>query len=1825
MNRAVQRPPNTRQIRPRRYTGDWSYEAVRERLSRRQTGPVTRDASGRSVWLSGASTVIALVLFQLSAAAATVIGTFADATGTPTTYTIRFQPLSTPTLSGSSVITSVAQSTSATDGILGIVLQPGDYEVRVGAKDAFTISVPTTDGTYNISSLITSDITYRYQYAPILESQVATSTHAGRVRLMSDDPGGDPVVYTVGGVDALIYGITNSLVAGSVTTPTAYITTGVAGTLSVTNLTAASVVTPSASAAAGQFGAVTVTNSIVSGSVQTPSASAAALLTGSATVTNAVRAGSVSSPLTTVVAGQFGDVTVTNAISASSGTIATLSSTAATATSASVRDLSLGNALPISQGGTGHRTQLLSRSALAARAADSADIDGSVIHYTVNTLTPARLESGEWNVTGSDMPATYLDGVWVLNPYLVDYDPYFGQRDCVVLPPTGCTSITFTATVSLLPGDASAVPRIAVTDRNISTTIAEDSDTLTALAPTATLTCTASVTAGTEYMVFIQAQAPGITGGPYRFRVHSFSVVPNGATGVFASDFVRVDLQRPMNSPVTERIYGHSYSGYNGSPVEIYDDCLPECGPLSGWRGVLSGTTNVVIEYSGLPESMNYYRIGIVTNDTAAVMHAPSSTNMSHWVADLDGSSNLVQIVGSAQVRGTPGTGINGNRIRAFYVPASAQIEPKPSSVLTVLGDSISCGYAAGYPINNGWVARIRRDAHGGVNLYGYGGQYLMEACVTNASAVVSDLVSAKAHLYWIALGANEYSFASATPTQCYNALTNFLTRLISTDPQAIVWVASPTIQNPATANGLGYTLAQYQTAIYNAAVYVESLWPLQVIAVDGNSLLSVGNLADNVHPGSAGHLEMYTAIKSILEARRDYTDLVSASGDPTKLTRTLASIAAGGTGATNTVEAAANLRVPYMVSTVADLAALGTNAPSTVTVLGARGGNFERFAASTYTADSGTVFDGVGCQWVREGRGVAPLQPLWFAATVTEGLRLALASVEAGYLPKHIVIPEGRYDLYRENDLVYTTTTTRALLRFGAAAFDGLIIEGAGQAATVLYCSKNYYGAYSLSSFFKAASNINQAAGTLAPAFEFRNLTLDTATEDIAYEVRTSVVSATPNNITIATFNAGNSYTDHEGTVRTAATGNRLLLYGQTAAAENGVYVVGATEGTTARATDFDEDSEWAASWRLADTLGTRAFYWTRPAEFTLNATDADIKQTPMRLAVSHGEDSDGVNIPSYVRFTGVTFTNCVFHYLSIYRTKEATFKDCISYGDLPDRAEQVEGFFLNTTDAPILFADCVFRDSHRQKHIYAATYASFTMTGCRAINNAVVVSTRKGHTIISDCQFEGGENSATTGIESQIGLDSTTGVRGGITIVNNHFKDIRGVQAILLNNSTDFIVSGNTYQTDATYVPANSTLLRLYNNTSNGRVDNNQISLGGVPYSTCYKGRLINLEAAGNTNIFASGNITRGVSQFVRFSITPSTSQLVLDGPNYAYWVAYDGWFENGSTVRSANHKNVIPLQTGFLYGTDEYGTEVRAALPAIGSVLTPERLTNAIPPGTFGASLVNLRENQGESMWRAVTATNWVVPTNNWTCISPGAVLHWSGNSLALTASNVNSATSITMRFLTNAVPGQEYTIEGFAIANEVCNLTTSTAWTNTIWQCPQYLDTTMRPFKVTFITSTTNGVLLGRDGRNTLSDILTVSNVTLSTGRYFGTPDGIRIHPSPRNAGLAWHKAQLQTTYGVKTVGAVTDWIRPEADLVVLVPDSDYVLTSVPQVLPGAWIGQVIRLTGANASSVTITDFGTHAGSGWKSLVSTNTVVTTNVVKTALWNGANWIEF
>ena len=90
------------------------------------------------------------------------------------------------------------------------------------------------------------------------------------------------------------------------------------------------------------------------------------------------------------------------------------------------------------------------------------------------------------------------------------------------------------------------------------------------------------------------------------------------------------------------------------------------------------------------------------------------------------------------------------------------------------------------------------------------------------------------------------------------------LTDLTTALPSAKIYCASPIHRTDESANSFGDTTGDYRTAISNA---VTTIADADVLYVDTSSWLGDSDLADGIHPTTAGHAIMASEIASTINS----------------------------------------------------------------------------------------------------------------------------------------------------------------------------------------------------------------------------------------------------------------------------------------------------------------------------------------------------------------------------------------------------------------------------------------------------------------------------------------------------------------------------------------------------------------------------------------------------------------------------------------------------------------------------------------------------------------------------------------------------------------------------------------------------------------------------------------------------------------------------------------------------------------------------------------------------------------------------------------------
>lgn len=213
---------------------------------------------------------------------------------------------------------------------------------------------------------------------------------------------------------------------------------------------------------------------------------------------------------------------------------------------------------------------------------------------------------------------------------------------------------------------------------------------------------------------------------------------------------------------------------------------------------------------------------------------------------------------------------VKGTWLRRITFNAPAQIKTPANAQphMVVYGDSIACGGGADVPTREGWPLLLRDDYPGSVAIEAWGGRSLFQDAVdsTARAVLVQKMVTQAPDVIWLAIGTNDYGgpgFGEQSAADFGADYAALLDDLHTALPAAAIYAMSMLPRTAETANNYSNTLAQYRTQISTACA--TRAW---ATFVDGTAVPGWSNgtdLADTVHPSTAGHLKVANYVMTLL------------------------------------------------------------------------------------------------------------------------------------------------------------------------------------------------------------------------------------------------------------------------------------------------------------------------------------------------------------------------------------------------------------------------------------------------------------------------------------------------------------------------------------------------------------------------------------------------------------------------------------------------------------------------------------------------------------------------------------------------------------------------------------------------------------------------------------------------------------------------------------------------------------------------------------------------------------------------------------------------
>lgn len=260
------------------------------------------------------------------------------------------------------------------------------------------------------------------------------------------------------------------------------------------------------------------------------------------------------------------------------------------------------------------------------------------------------------------------------------------------------------------------------------------------------------------------------------------------------------------NSPVLSlNIQSMQSSGATGSAQELEISCYLNNGT---W------TWNPLAQIFPTNLGSNTAQIGL-----------PSGTN----IVTCDAGS----FVGYSSSDTTPTTNMTAAAVQSVSVPygftLSGVTPPSVTNAMLILGDSISICYGCNFPPDDAYPAQLRNSGlyAGNIEFEAYGGRALYHSfcpagtCSSGAATAFADTLKTRWGCpanFLVQEVTNDYGRALISPANLQTYMGSFWTEWIADCPSTTNYQQMAFYRGTETANGLGYTMPQYRTAMSNAA-----------------------------------------------------------------------------------------------------------------------------------------------------------------------------------------------------------------------------------------------------------------------------------------------------------------------------------------------------------------------------------------------------------------------------------------------------------------------------------------------------------------------------------------------------------------------------------------------------------------------------------------------------------------------------------------------------------------------------------------------------------------------------------------------------------------------------------------------------------------------------------------------------------------------------------------------------------------------------------------------------------------------------------------------
>lgn len=297
-------------------------------------------------------------------------------------------------------------------------------------------------------------------------------------------------------------------------------------------------------------------------------------------------------------------------------------------------------------------------------------------------------------------------------------------------------------------------------------------------------------------------------------------------------------------------------TAFNDTGAEVQQSGYVQTSPFAHADYTTSAETIWVAGYSTIqPSFPTYAEIGVFVDGVhnQSVL-APASGAFASRITLPAGSKTLSFVNGLQSSPTQSLSAVVGTFVTSIWssVPMT-EVAASSANRIVVYGDSICVGANATSPVEEGWVQLVRA-AHSPDSLavegFGFRSLYLDASDSTARAIFVAKMAAYNPTTIWLAIGTNDYGLNKWTAASFGTAYAAILDGLHAAIPGASIYCQTPIVRTTETANAFGSTLDDYRAQIATAV----STRTAYATLVDGTAILTTGDLADGVHPTTAGH-----------------------------------------------------------------------------------------------------------------------------------------------------------------------------------------------------------------------------------------------------------------------------------------------------------------------------------------------------------------------------------------------------------------------------------------------------------------------------------------------------------------------------------------------------------------------------------------------------------------------------------------------------------------------------------------------------------------------------------------------------------------------------------------------------------------------------------------------------------------------------------------------------------------------------------------------------------------------------------------------------------